>query len=77
MFTCSGDDSEDSHVLGEIVREMPNAIVLIQHNLFERLEAACKEAGVELVAHHFDGTLQTQYGRSHDNIVDARAVSSP
>jgi len=45
--------------LQELLEGIPDCVLLMPRNLFDRFQTACKNTNIELGVHHFDGELST------------------
>lgn len=60
LFTGHVDECPpEEKGLQELLEGIPDCVLLIPRDLFDRFQAACENADIELGAHHFDGELST------------------
>jgi len=71
IYTASGNDSENNHVLKKMIRNIPNCCILMHRACFDRFNLAYEEVSYELersekdkekiefLVHHYDGELST------------------
>lgn len=59
FFASADEDKINEEGLQQILKDLPDGILLVEKNLLERIQAACTFMGIELHVHSYDGTLAT------------------